>query len=291
MQIQIVSDREIVIAFLKLFRIFETSMISGTVIMGLILLGSTNLLDFLLIASAIWFAGAGISSWNDSLDIHEDKVSHPNRPITSGKISIALAQKVGTLLCFISLIVSYLLSIQAVLLVFVNLIIGIGYSLSTKRFILFKNLTVILSGIFVLVSLPYVFDLEIRSDYSYFVLSIALLLFSYEVLKDVHDIDGDTAVGINTIAIQTSPKIAAVLSSSLFVLSCLVMAYNFAKLKYYPESLISIITILFILLPINKLIKDPTPRNSESMRYVIVGLILIGLSIVGGLIFLRNLDV
>ncbi|OLS29096.1 MAG: Digeranylgeranylglyceryl phosphate synthase [Candidatus Heimdallarchaeota archaeon LC_2] len=291
MQNQIVSERDKFIAFLRLFRIFETSMISGTVIMALILLGSTSFSDFLLISSAIWFAGAGISSWNDSLDVNEDKISHPDRPISSGKITVSIAQKLGTIFALFSLVISYLISLQAVMLVLANVIIGISYSLTTKRFILLKNLTVILSGIFVLVALPFVFNLDIDSDYSYFIVSISLLLFSYEVLKDIHDIEGDSKVGINTIAIKTSPKSAAILSGSLFMTSCLIMAYSFAKLKYYPESIISVLTTFIIFIPIRHLIKDPTPKNSEIMRYVIVGLILFALSFVGGLILLRNLDI
>ena len=290
MQNQIVSDRDRLFGYLRLFRIFETSMISGTVIMALILLGSTNYSDFVIIATAIWFAGASISSWNDSLDVIEDKISHPNRPISSGIISISVARGVGSSFAVFSILVAFFISIHASLLILVNLVIGISYSLTTKRFILFKNLTVILSGIFVLMSLPLVFDLAIESNYYYFITSIALLLFSYEVLKDIHDIEGDMKIGINTIAIHTTPKSAAILSGSLFIASCLIMAYSFAKLKYYPESIISVFTTFIIFIPIRHLIQDPTPKNSEVMRYVIVGLILFALSFVGGLILMRNLE-
>ncbi|MHA2031272.1 MAG: UbiA family prenyltransferase [Candidatus Kariarchaeaceae archaeon] len=279
-----------ILSYLRLFRIFETSMIAGSVIMALILLGSTNFSDFILISVAIWLTGAGISSWNDSLDVKEDTISHPNRPIPSGRVTIRAARLLGSTFVIIGIIFGFYISVKAGILIIGSSFVGIIYSLSTKRFLFLKNLTVIISGVVVLALIPDIFNLNKNFTYNYFIVSISILLFSYEVLKDIHDIEGDAEAGINTIIVQTSPNTGAKLSTSLFVSSCLIMSFAFADIEYYTESLISVITAFLILIPAKNLIDDPSPSNSEKLRYVIVSIILISLSIVGLLILNRNLS-
>lgn len=266
-------------------------MVAGTVILALIILGSTEFIDFTLIYIAIWFTGAGIASWNDSLDHVEDAIAHPERPIPSGAISIQKAKAMGSILIVFGFLAGLIISFSAFLLILVSTIIGILYSLTTKKILLLKNFTVIFSGILVLISLPEIYNLSATNDYYfYFIPSISLLLFSYEVLKDIHDIEGDSKVGIKTIVSVINPVRSAIFAVSLFVFSCLLMAYSFYSNEYYLESAISGITALVIIIPGYKIRKNPSPEISEVLRYAIVSIVLVSLSIVGFLLLNRNIS-
>lgn len=276
--------------YLRLFRVFETTMIAGTVIMALIMMGSTNYVDFSQIAITIWFAGAGIACWNDALDIEEDRISHPERPIPKGEISLFLAKILGTVHLVISISFSIFISFEAGILIIVSTIVGVGYSVTTKRFLFLKNFTVIISGIVILLALPRIYNFETDSFYSIFVLSISLLLFSYEILKDIHDIEGDKAVGIKTFVMLTSPSTTSKFSVVLFISSCMLMSLGFFSKRYFLEGIISFVTAFILLIPASKLINNPSPKNSEIMRYVIVSIILVSLTIIAGLLLNRNIN-
>lgn len=264
-------------------------MIAGTVIMALIMMGSTSFLDFSLIAITVWFAGAGIACWNDSLDFTEDQISHPERPIPKGEISLSRAKLLGTTNLIIAFAISLLISFDATILIILTSIVGIGYSFTTKKLLLLKNLTVIFSAIVVLLALPKIYNFKTDWLFSIFVIAISLLLFSYEILKDIHDVEGDMAVGIKTVVMVTSPSTTAKISTLLFMGSCIIMGISFYSKGYIVESSISFVTALLILIPGYKLVENPSKENSEVMRYVIVSIILISLTIVGSLLLNRNL--
>ena len=137
--------------------------------------------------------------------------------------------------------------------------------------------------------LPEIYNLETDTLYSIFILSISLLLFSYEILKDIHDIEGDKAVGIRTFVMITSPSTTSKISIGLFMSSCILMSIGFFSKRYFLEAAISFITAFVLLIPASKLIKNPSPQNSEIIRYVIVTIILGSLTIVAGLLLNRNL--
>ena len=161
---------------------------------------------------------------------------------------------------------------------------------TTKKILFLKNLTVIISGVVVLLILPIIYNLQTDTIYGIFVFSISLLLFSYEILKDIHDIEGDRAVGIKTIVMITSPSTTAKIATSLFMSSCLLISLAFFTKNYLLEATISFATAFIILIPSFNLIKSPSQQNSEKLRYVIVSIILISLTIVGGLLLNRNLE-
>jgi 4-hydroxybenzoate polyprenyltransferase len=278
------------ISFLYLFRSFESLLLSGTWIALLIMTGKTDIIFLLTVGIIIWLTNAGITSWNDSLDLKEDSISHPERPIPFGLISVREARFIGSVLFGIALIFAGLIDELAVFYIFVAIGVGISYSIFSKKQFLVKNLTVTISVFLGLIfGLAILSSVESNSIYI-FIFSIALLLSGYEIIKDFHDVEGDDKAGIDTIPIRYGFNVASYSVFILFVLSCLLMFIALVLLNYEIESFVTLVTTVIISIPLLWLIKNQSPANAETVRKVVIITIGIALSFVTFLVYFRSIS-
>ena len=144
-----------------------------------------------------------------------------------------------------------------------------------------KNFTVSGTAFIVLISFSWIFDTSLDIVLFSFSVSVAIILFGYEILKDIHDVNGDQNAGIATLPIYYSPKTAANIAGWLFVISCLIMGLGFGLGDLQVEMWISLITALIVAIPLFWLKIDPNPKNSDITRISVIILLNISLGIIG----------
>lgn len=280
-----------IIAFLYLLRVFESSLIAGTGVLALIMLGKVEYSLFILIYFLLLLGSMGIFSLNDSFDINEDRVAHPERPIISGKIKIKEARITGVILILGSIVLSILINDKITLTVLVGVIIGVTYSFTSKSRFLFiapmKNIVVASTTGLVLIALPWGLEVDNSAVYGYFSASMVILLFSYEMLKDIRDVTGDIKAGYNTLPILKGIKFSSVTSQILFSISCIVMALGFYLNDFTIEFIIALITSLIIIFPYVPLFRNPDPHQSDLTRYFVVLILFSSLGIISTRILLQ----
>jgi geranylgeranylglycerol-phosphate geranylgeranyltransferase len=168
--------------------IFSGYLYSGSPIL------SSNLLFLILAGSSALAFGNVI---NDLVDIETDKISHPNRALPSGKISINLAILYLMFLGVISVFAGFCVSIVHGVATLLPLFILMIYSLFLKGTPLAGNITVSLLVAYTLVfgSLGGNFDILLIPAILAFLSS-----FSREIVKDLADKEGDELTGVVTTA-------------------------------------------------------------------------------------------
>lgn len=278
-------------AFVRLFRIIESLLISGTSGLALIMLGISSFQEISLLFTTILTAAFGVFAWNDSLDIVEDRIAHPERPIITGEITINEARVVGTIFLTISLIIGSLIDINITILALVGIAIAIVYSFTSKsRFLLIapmKNIVVVLTTAMILISVPLI--LGIAPDFTYYIFtwSILSIIFGYEILKDIRDLKGDKKAGYTTFPIKFGIRPSSIFSAILLGLSCFVMGYGFSLISYKLESVISYSTAIIVIFPFYQLYQNPEPNASDVTRYWIMGILFTTLSSITALLYSR----
>jgi len=185
---------------------------------------STNLKEhfdfFLLVASTVFIAAGGYSI-NDYFDIKTDALSHPNRPLVTGKLSRRFALKVHLISSVLGgSIGMYLVCVNHQLSVFLCQLFSIGaliyYAAVLKRSFLVGNITIaLLTALVVWLTSTYllhcalkftlsnlVFNRTVFLNFSWFftIFSFGLTLVR-EIIKDMQDVEGDTFIKANTFPI------------------------------------------------------------------------------------------
>ncbi len=274
------------IAIFYLFRAFESSLIAASGVLEFILLKVYDVHQLLLIFLGAFFMMGGIYAWNDSLDIKEDKINHPERPIPSGAFTIAQAKVLGTISFIISSIFLAWLSMKILMLGIIAAFVGVMYSKTTKRIIFGKNLTVIMSALIGAATVAFVISNSLKTISLAFLLSIVLLLFGYEILKDMQDIFGDHAVGITTIPHLVGWDNATLIAGTTFTLSCVAIGIYFQFSGLLFESFVSYITAV-LLIPIF-FILHTYPQKISLVRMVAILVVGIALNTVALSIYIRE---
>ena len=272
-----------IVAYLRLFRIFETFLLAATVGMALLLLQVEDLGVIGSTFFAVLLAAMGVDAINDVLDIKEDRINHPDRPIVLGIISPMHASISGIILILISVIIMYTISLLGLMLAIAGAIIGVLYSLFAKRYLLVKNSFVaITTGIF-LILLPTIYAVEWTQLYTYVILGFVTMLFSYEIIKDIRDVRGDESVSYLTLPMLIGVKRSVILSYTLFLLSCLIIGFGFLLRGYLFEALVAGLTPIVLVFPFREVGKDGVDieRTADIARYAVIALIFISLGIVG----------
>ncbi|OLS24512.1 MAG: Digeranylgeranylglyceryl phosphate synthase [Candidatus Heimdallarchaeota archaeon LC_3] len=275
------------ISYFVLFRSFESLLLAGTWVTLLILVERTDFSFLLLIGMIVWLTNAGITSWNDSLDLKEDSISHPERPIPSGIISIREARIVGTMFFISAILLAFSINLISVIYILSAIIIGIGYSLVSKKQFLVKNMTVTFAIFFGLVIAINLFSSNPSSTVYIFILSIALMLSGYEIIKDFHDVVGDKKAGIETVPLKFWNGATTISIFLFFTLSCLLMVLALLLMSLIFEAFIALLATIGIIFPLYWLIRNPFPKYAEPIRKIVIVIIGIALLIVTNSIYFK----
>jgi len=172
---------------------------------------------------------------NDIFDIEIDKVNRPDRPLPIGKISTKQAYIISFLFGSISLIISYLVSIPALIIVIVSHFILIIYSKYLKRIPLIGNITVAF-----LTGLVFIYGGVVAGNPSAAVIPAVfafLVNLIREIVKDIQDIEGDSSAGLTTFPIkfgfQKSKALILVLTISLILYTIYPFITQIYKIEYF----------------------------------------------------------
>lgn len=205
---------------MRLVRIHNCLIASITVAAGQYLSPSACGLPLNKFAMAAAFFVCGFGNIvNDILDVESDRVNHPMRPIPSGAATIGGAKALAALFLIVSLGLACFLHTAGFIIVTVALVILTLYNVRLKHTAFGGNLAVALLG-----GITFVFGgatagfqgiIEIPGAIIPGVFAF-LMHFVREVVKDVQDVSGDSAVGSGTGPVKTGVRKSLTLAYIVF---------------------------------------------------------------------------
>jgi geranylgeranylglycerol-phosphate geranylgeranyltransferase len=177
----------------------------------------------LLAGIVVWCIVAGNNVVNDLHDLQVDRLQKPYRALPSGRLAASTASRMAWMLFLGSLILAGLIGAASLLVALLAIALGVLYSLSWKNSVLIGNGVVgLLSGLAVIYGGLAASRVDVRVLLA--AASVGLFVFSREILKTVADLEGDSRVGISTIATRMGSQATLRLFTALVGLFVLVIA-------------------------------------------------------------------
>jgi geranylgeranylglycerol-phosphate geranylgeranyltransferase len=233
-------------AYIKIIRFYNAFLAGIAVLLGY-WLSRSNLplisLFFLFIAA---FVSTGFGNViNDIRDIVSDKISHPDRPLPKGEISVFTAWAYALLLVIVGISCSFYISNQHGIATLIPVIILTAYAFFLKGTPLIGNAVVaslvayaILYGA---INAPEFKTLIIPAILAF------LLNFSREIIKDIQDEEGDRYAAVSTSA-QLSPDLLRVI---IYICTILYLGLIFIPFFRGDFGIAYAIICLFLTLPVH----------------------------------------
>lgn len=254
-----------IVPYIRIIRYSNALMAGMTTLLGFWLsdssLSPTSVL--MLIIATICCTGFG-NTINDIHDIDSDRLSHPDRPLPQGIISVRSAWFFSLLLLITALVSSFSVSNLHGWATLLPLLLLTIYAFFLKATPIAGNLLVatlvaytILYGALGAVGFPRLI----------FPASMAFLLnFSREIIKDLQDSKGDQSSGVVTSAILPS----RVLKSIIYVCSaaCLSLLFITIYMKLFGN--LYGVTGLFVILPLHLFRTTLICRKGHQMRLALI---------------------
>jgi len=266
--------------YLEIMRPVNSVMLGVAIIIGAFITGGTQILGdgwSLIFAFLTGFSMSGAAmAINDYYDREIDAINEPQRAIPSGRISPSAAVAFTGLLSFIGLTSSYMISTEALLIAVFAWVVMMVYSMWGKKTGFPGNLMVSVS-----VALPFMYG-GIMTGSMAASLSFSGIAFlantGREITKGIVDVDGDRREGVQTIAVTSGEKNAAVAASIFFLSAVLVSIYpvysNIVSFWYIP---FVAITDMGLIYSSYQVVSDPTRETSRQVKTRILYLMLAGL--------------
>jgi geranylgeranylglycerol-phosphate geranylgeranyltransferase len=184
--------------------------------------------------------GAG-NAINDYFDLEIDRINKPERPISSGKISLRTALYFSLALFSVGTLLAASINLICGVIAFVNSLLLIYYASSLKRTALLGNISVgYLTGSTFLFGGAVFFENDgINGVFVLFLLA-TLATVAREIVKDIEDIEGDREDGARTLPIIVGAKKAAYVASLIGLVAVL------ASPLPYLQSLMSIRYLIIV---------------------------------------------
>tara|TARA_B100000287_G_scaffold40992_2_gene37183 strand:- start:1191 stop:2111 length:921 start_codon:yes stop_codon:yes gene_type:complete len=227
---------------------------------------------------------------NDIMDLEIDKISHPLRSLPSGKISIKQAwifTLIFSLISIISTTVGILIlqsldmdwiPLATIWFLACSLMISYEIGPTTKKYGYFGN--IIIGG---MLGLVIIYGAAAVGDYNNIVtLCVALMAtlmgISREIVKDVHDIEGDLKWGRKTIPIligeQNSRNLAYIIVMIAVIVIMLPFMMNLGGLEYWM--ILFMLPTIVILIGLNGPMRTGDDKKSIDTLLISMVLGLIG---------------
>jgi len=190
------------------------SAVAGVIITGVIVKDLTTFQwSYVVACLAVFFSTLANFALNDYHDIEIDRVNNrQDRPLVNGVIGPPAA--LGVTLA--SSLLAYALAFQMRpiprAMILIGLPVSLAYNLHLKKYLVFKNLFTGLANVGVILLGALVTDTVIEPLAVYIATIGFFFSLSYEVMLDIADVQGDTALGVETIASRFGRRTAAWLS-------------------------------------------------------------------------------
>ncbi len=266
--------------YIQLFR-------PGNCIMGIVgtfiavwMAAGTDIVDYavelILVAVLVFVFIAGGNALNDSIDYEIDKVSHPERPVPSGKITPDSARKIGYGMLTVSVLASLLsFDIGCIAVVLIAAALMVLYETRFKQRGFIGNITIaVLTGMLFLLGSAIVGNIMLNASVA---LLAMLVSIGREIAKDIEDEDGD--VGRFTLPMRIGKKRAATVASFFFILGALL---SFIPLTGYinplgPLYLIVIVSDIIFAYCAYIVHSDPHKAQKYAKKGMVLGLVAFAL--------------
>jgi geranylgeranylglycerol-phosphate geranylgeranyltransferase len=191
--------RTSILPYLKIARMQNVLLAGAAVALGFWLSHSVlSIFSLLLLMLAAIAATAFGNSINDLYDIATDRISHPNRPLPLGEMSVRAAWIYSAVLAFTAVIAASLVSYIHAIATFIPLVLLAIYTRYLKGTPFAGNVLVSLLVAYALLfgglSAPFFSRLLIPAILAF------LLNCSREIIKTIQDAPGDRAQGLVTAA-------------------------------------------------------------------------------------------
>ena len=244
------------------------------------------LLLFIIIS---FFMAAG-NIFNDIIDIKADAIDHPNRPLPSKMITISNAYYLLVISILIGCITSlFINNLSLIFLYFVIIPLLFLYPLYFKKIPLLGNIVVAF-----LISSVFIFsECVILKSYTLLIIP-SLLIFGLslirEIIKDIHDYEGDKKYGVSTLCVVLGRTNTILITSILIIMFMTFLLWPYFSGYYNNNYLLSLIILIEIPMVIVVFLLNKNPNKKTFMNLVVItkymsflGLIVLLLSVEKGL--------
>lgn len=232
------------INYFKLVRPLNCAITFITVIVAAIICSShkIDLFIVLLGSLAAAFTAASGNIINDFYDVEIDRISHPNRPLVTGRMTKKSALYFYAFLNLAALIIAINLSLEVFAFVFIVIGILFYYASYLKKVMLVGNFTIAaLTGITFIYGGMIVGNVQAAIIPAGFAFLINLIR---EILKDIQDVGGDEKVGIKTFPIKYGISRAVSLIIFLTIILIATTFYPFICELYKIEYFVFVMSIV-----------------------------------------------
>lgn len=224
--------------------------------------------EYVLACLVVFFSAIANFALNDYSDIEIDRVNHRlDRPLAQGQIKPRTALKISIASSVLALALSLLLNPLPRFMIFIGLPLSLAYNLGLKKHILLKNSFTGLANVGVVLMGALVSDALLEPLAIYIVVIGFFFSLSYEIMLDIADIEGDRALGIETLPIRLGSRNAAWLSILIGAGAVLANSFPFFILvdpRLFGDHLFLALTLLLVVnrLRISRsLLDDRSPEN------------------------------
>ena len=203
--------------YLELFRL-ENGIIGivGVAVTAFIAVG-TSIVDywqyiiFGCITVILFIAGG--NGLNDYIDREIDEVSHPERPLPSGRMEPQSALCVSVACLVLSFVSSFVQNVQCIIIVGIAIILMVLYETLLKQRGFIGNITIaVLTGMVFLLGGSIVFHMENCIEVAGMA---ALVTVGREITKDIEDMEGDE--GRRTLPMIIGKKNAGIVAAVFYI--------------------------------------------------------------------------
>ena len=223
-------------AYLEILRPFNALMGVIAVLLVAIINGTFTIYIPIACVIVFIFTGAG-NAINDYVDHKIDAINKPNRPIPSGRISLKSAAIYSVTLFITATIMALIIGIIQGIIVILSAVLMFLYAYKLKTSCLVGNLSIaFLTGlcfVFAGVVLQTVYLSILLGFYAF------LMTMAREIVKDMEDVEGDSAEGASTFPIRYGMKSSSILAAVFMVIASLT-----SPLLYF----IGIFNIIYLLI-------------------------------------------
>ena len=156
---------------------------------------------------------AGGNGLNDYIDREIDKVSHPERPLPSGRMEPQSALTVSVACLALSFVSSFVQNIQCIIIVGIAIILMVMYETLLKQRGFVGNVTIaVLTGMVFLLGGSIVFHMNNCFEVAGMA---ALVTVGREITKDIEDMEGDE--GRRTLPMMIGKKNAGIVAAVFYI--------------------------------------------------------------------------
>lgn len=216
-------------------------------------------LPLILAALAAAFSAAFGNVINDYYDIEADRISHPHRPLPSGRVTKNLALAFAILLGISSLVIAFCVSLAIGGVVALALAMLFLYPFKVKNTFLSNSLVALLCSLAFLAG-----GVVTRNSLAVFPGAFAFFFhYAREIVKDVLDLQGDRTSKRRSLALTVGPDRALKFAANGLVILVLLLPLPVLLGRFHVRYLIAaavtvVPVVLFILF---KLLSHPDMKT------------------------------